>query len=306
LSALSTKLTRNSSLTRVRPVFGAALDANVSGMGWLPTLLARAPAGNRLDPDIRRDPGELLGACTAHRSYTDRVLGRTVQLRACFEYPALAPERFLRWCLDHPERLDWPSGSAGRFSAEATRWRRALFHDEPPGSAVARREGHDELTRLGVAGSHRRWWVFEGTTSIDCLLMTDRLVLAIEGKRTDRLAPSTSWYPLRSQLVRNLEAAGDLARGRAFATLLVTEEPDPDGEWDAVAASLDDAAPHLDDRDRAALQQAYLGQLTWAHVCDALGVEYDSLPDTLDVPAPARGRTGAVVAEPGDTGQERM
>jgi hypothetical protein len=227
------------------------------------------------------------------------VLGRTVQLRACFEYPALAPERFLRWCLDHPERLAWPSGSAGRFSPEAMRWRRALFHDEPPGSAAARREGHNELTRLGVAGSHRRWWVFEGTTSIDCLLMTDRLVLAIEGKRTDRLAPSTSWYPMRSQLVRNLEAARDLAHGRAFAALLVTEQPDPDGEWNAVAASLDDAAPHLDDKERAALQRGYLGQLTWADVSATLGVDYEALPDTLQVPAPTRGPTRA---ERGDAG----
>jgi hypothetical protein len=285
LSSLSTKLTRNSSLTRVRPVFGAALDADAHGAGWLSALLAKAPAANRLNAAIRRDPGELLGACTAHRPYKDRVLRQTIQLRACFEYPALAPESFLRWCLDHPDQLIWPKGTAGKFSAEAARWRRALFHDEPPGTIAAQSKGYDELSRLGVAGSQRKWWVFEGTTSIDCLLMTDRLVLAIEGKRTDRLAPSTAWYPARSQLVRNLEAARDLARGRAFATLLVTEEPDADGDVDAVAASLDDAAPHLDDRERAALQASYLGQLTWATVCEALGVDHGGLPDTFEVPA---------------------
>src|SRR4051812_24400034 len=74
LSSLSTKLTRNSSLTRVRPVFSAALDADVRGVGWLPALLAKAPAANWLEAAIRRDPGDLLGASTAHRQYKDRVL----------------------------------------------------------------------------------------------------------------------------------------------------------------------------------------------------------------------------------------
>lgn len=81
------------------------------------------------------------------------------------------------------------------------------------------------------------------------------------------------------------EAARDLARGQAFATMLATEEPDPDGDLDAVAAALDDAAPHLDEREPGALQVSYLGKLTWATVCETIGVRYDGLRETFEVPA---------------------
>src|SRR3954451_21987527 len=42
---------------------------------------------------------------------------------------------------------------------------------------------------------------------------TGRLVITVEGKRTESLLPPTDWYPARSQLVRNLEAARQVAHG---------------------------------------------------------------------------------------------
>jgi hypothetical protein len=51
------------------------------------------------------------------------------------------------------------------------------------------------------------WWRFEGVTRLDCVLMTENLVVTIEGKRTEGLSSSTEWYPARTQIVRNLEAA---------------------------------------------------------------------------------------------------
>jgi hypothetical protein len=82
-----------------------------------------------------------------------------------------------------------------------------------------------ELALKGGTGSKRKWWAFEGFTEVDCVLETDRLLLFIEGKRTEALASSTDWYPERSQLVRNLEAVREVAKGRTAAVLLVTQEP---------------------------------------------------------------------------------
>jgi len=74
---------------------------------------------------------------------------------------------------------------------------------------------------------------------IDCVLMTDRLVISIEGKRTEPLSAATDWYPQRSQLVRNLGAAKQLAHGRAWASLLMSEEAIPAGRGAGLGGEVD-------------------------------------------------------------------
>lgn len=125
--------------------------------------------------------------------------------------------------------------------------------------------------------SRQKWWAFEGHTEVDCWLETDRLLLFVEGKRTESLSASTHWYPERNQLVRNLEVVGELADGRRAGVLLVTEEPVDDLTAEAIALS----APHLDEAQRARLWDRYLGQATWRVLCDRLGVDYASLPTTI-------------------------
>ena len=66
---------------------------------------------------------------------------------------------------------------------------------------------------------------FEGFTEVDCCIVTDRLVLLIERKRTEGLSESTAWYRGRNQLHRNLEAARELAGGREYAVIVIGEEP---------------------------------------------------------------------------------
>ena len=82
-----------------------------------------------------------------------------------------------------------------------------------------------ELDQLGPSGSRRKWWAFEGFTEVDCWLETEKLVLFVEGKRTEPLSSSTHWFEQRSQLVRNLEVAGEIANGKSAAVLVVSEEP---------------------------------------------------------------------------------
>jgi hypothetical protein len=113
------------------------------------------------------------------------------------------------------------------------------------------------------------------------VIATDRLVITVEGKRTEPLSSSTGWYPPRTQIVRNLEAARQIARGRRWASVVISEKPLSPADVGAVAASLDEAAPHLTYAERGELQAAYLGNISWEHACDAVGVRFDSLPDTV-------------------------
>ena len=119
---------------------------------------------------------------------------------------------------------------------------------------------------------------------IDCVIQTEQLVITIEGKRTEPISSATSWYPRRSQLVRNLEAAKHLANGRAWGTLLMSETALEEGTDAGLDAVLADSTPHLDAAERNELHAAYLGNLTWERACDAVGIPPGSLPDTtLDI-----------------------
>ena len=116
---------------------------------------------------------------------------------------------------------------------------------------------------------------------IDCLLETEKLVMTIEGKRNDKLSRATDWYPKRSQLVRNLEAAKSVAGdAREWASILISEHPIEEGTAPGLEAVLAESAPHLDDGERASLSDAYLGNLTWRDACRAVGIDFDDLPET--------------------------
>jgi hypothetical protein len=132
-------------------------------------------------------------------------------------------------------------------------------------------------TAAAPAARRRRWWAFEGHTEVDCWIETDRLLLFVEGKRTEPLSASTHWYPERNQLVRNLEVVGELGRGRAAAVLLVSEDPVAELTEATLAAS----TPHLDALAREQLSHHYLGQTSWAELCRRSGVDFARLPRTI-------------------------
>ncbi len=258
----------DSSLTRVQPFFESAFAL---GNGWITDLLGAADHSRALLGDLVETPGEILPPFLGPHP-------KDKAARSCFEYEVPPGEAFLRWCVQHPDELTWPPNQT--YSEHTTRMRRALLHDEAPGRESAQRAALDAIDTQPA--TTRAWWRFEGSSWIDCVIATDRLVLTIEGKRTEPLSVATHWYPRRSQLVRNLEAAAQIAHGRAWATLLLSEVPAIGGQRSELAATLDDAAPHLEEPCRAALQHAYLGNLTWQAACDAIGISYDDLPDTTD------------------------
>ena len=220
---------RNSSLTRVRPFFGQLIDKDPTGAGWLRELLGMTQAGQQLLGELDGDPGTLLAECVKPRPYADRILQQTIGLSACFEHPLPPAEAFLRWAIRNPDRLTWPGWPHDpRTYGEDTQQRREnLFGVDPERRAQVQDDAESELDKHRAAGSRAKWWAFEGWTEVDCCLQTDRLVLLIEGKRTESLSASTDWLPQRSQLVRNLEVVEALAGDRRGAVLLMTEVPVP-------------------------------------------------------------------------------
>lgn len=257
----------DSSLTRVRPFFGALIARDPSGHSWLAPLLAAAPHGAALLKRLDGDAGTLLSALTVPS--VKGYLG-------CFEYPVAAPSELLAWFIEHPDELVWPG--AQTYSTDTTKWRRALLYDEPPGRAAAHTEARAAVQ--SGASANRAWWCFEGRSMLDCVLLTDRLVVTVEGKRTEPISAATDWYPKRSQLVRNLEAAKQLSNGRTWASLLISEQPVEQGADAGLDVVLADSAPHLDGDGHRELAAAYLGNLTWAQACAATGLDPGSLPAT--------------------------
>ncbi|MBM3275907.1 MAG: hypothetical protein FJZ00_12195, partial [Candidatus Sericytochromatia bacterium] len=188
---------------------------------------------------------------------------------------------FLDWSIRNPDRLEWPKGRAGEFGAETAEWRRRLINGTPDERVQAMEEGLQALNDRGVEGSSQQPWAFEGWTSVDCCLETDRLIVFIEGKREEGLSVSTAWFPDRNQLVRNLEVIGQLRPEKAGFVLLLTEETAPDvpGREDVPAS-----APHLNSGQHDQLWARYLGQATWLELCDQVGIAFDSLPSKVTEP----------------------
>ena len=163
--------------------------------------------------------------------------------------------------IDHPDALTVPAQQPG-VSDATRRLRAALISDEPPG---ARARAQDQAHKWIRSGSRftAEWWRLETTGMLDAILITDRLVITVLDRGRGPLRPATPWYPQRSMLVRTLEAARQAAPDRAWATLLLSQEAQPDGDRDAFTASLAEGAPHLNPEDRDALARAYLGELTY-------------------------------------------
>jgi hypothetical protein len=147
------------------------------------------------------------------------------------------------------------------------------------GEAAVRDKALNELTKYGAAKSRRKWWAFQGFTSVDCWLETDSLLLLIEGKRTEGLSASTDWFSARNQVARILEGAKVMADGRRknFAVLVCAESLMADLEDQVWASSL----PHLSDIEIEKLKSHYLGWCSWSSITQQLCTGL-TLPENID------------------------
>jgi hypothetical protein len=247
--------------TPVQAFFEPLFARDPSGRSWLGPLLEASPlAGHRLG-ELVQQPG-YLDTPLAVRGASGR--------RGCFDHLAAPSSRLLRWYIDHPDQLTWPQGEGS--SEAANRLRRALLYDDPPGSQARAQERARELLRTRSALS-REWWRFEEVATLDCVLITDRLVISIEAGAGHDLPPATPWYPRRPALARTTESANHIAQGKAWASLLLSPEPIEAARAPVFAHSVAQAAPHLDGDERLDLANAYLGNVTWTAARRAVGLD---------------------------------
>jgi hypothetical protein len=250
----------------LEPFFERLLARDPSGSTWLPQLLAAAPNGRERLGELVDQPGWLVTPM-AVRTASGRL--------GCFEYPAIPARELLAWYIDHPDQLVWPADA--ELPRLTARLRRALLCDDPPGSqAKAQERAHELLAATRTLFGHE-WWRFETVQTLDCVLITNRVVITVEGRRADAPAPATRWYPQRTQLVRDLEAARGLADGKQWASLVLSDQRSEDVSDESLTQSLPAAAPHLDAGGRDELHAAYLGNLTWREAGRAVGLALDPL-----------------------------
>ena len=273
----------NSSITRVRPVFQRLFRKDPTGEQWLAPLLLLATEQVAYATRLAKHPGLLDPKLLQPRTYPDRILksyGRSeIELESCFEKPLPPPERFLQWLLEHSDQMTWPEEGASPLGDETKRKRERLFGRHNPQEAVSVREDAlEELDFSGASNSTRKWWAFEGFTEVDCYLETDRLVLLIEGKRTEPISSATRWYPARDQLLRNLEVAQVQAGSKKFAVMVLAEETIAPISKETIEQSL----PHFTQGERDELMTHYLGSVRWQDLCAATGIPFESLPATVE------------------------
>lgn len=238
--------------------FEALLDRDATGRTWLADLLSVAPRARERLGELVERPGTLEMALSMRG-----ISGR----RGCLEVRAPVPRSLLRWYIEHPDRLSWPADDDLRPQERILR--RALICDQPPGSRERAQERAREALRERSPLTPG-WWRFEQPTMLDCVLMTQSLVVVIEGGGRSALGPVTPWYPQRPWLFRVLEGARELAAGRAWGALVVGGEALTETEGGWPAAVLAQAAPHLEATEREELADGFLGSITWRQATAAI------------------------------------
>lgn len=270
----------NSSRTRVRPVFRGLLRSDPTGRSWLPGLMKLA-ARNRAFASRLADSTTSLDARWLEKVPVKGPDGQQEEIEGCFERQFAPPSRLLDWCIGHPELLKRPkTPSPDKVTRAARSHRQRLLGDDPQSRADAQNLARQQFALSGSDRSRRAWWAFEGFTSVDCALETPELVLLIEGKRFESVSDAGSWIPGRNQISRNLEVAAAYAEQvqKEYAVLLVGPEGCQAPHDDVLGAGW----PHLPSDRREDLMQHFLGATSWRSVCEAYGVDYNSLPVTVD------------------------
>ena len=275
--------TYDSSITRVWPVFRQLFKNDETGVSWLPKVLRVSTKNRGYAEQIAASIGGLDQKLLETRRHT---IGRSegssseahVECEKCFEWKAPPPEAFLRWLIKNPDEMTWPENGDQGWKPETREWREKLCGRRGPQDRAGAMQMADQaLTKFGAAGSDKKWWAFEGFTYVDCYLETDDLVLFIEGKRTERQpSKKTNWYPARNQLIRNLEAAKEASGGKSYALVLIADET-----MELSPEDIKNSLPHMTEHERNDLMSHYLGGVPWKQMCEATGIDYEGLPDTV-------------------------
>jgi hypothetical protein len=252
---------RNSSKTRVVPIFDRLFASDPTGLSWLPGLIQLGSCSSAVSVDL-----STLRLIEGHR----RTWG--------VDELALPAQLGLLEHLVHTITVQQVAANGDSGFVRARR------------QALANRDSDTIKAALGLLRSGKRgrqWFVLEGPSRPDATLETTKSVLVIEGKRTERGCTSTTkWMSCRSQLVRHMDGALEYFPGkRIFGLLLVEGDRGDDPEtpsvyWGQESESqcsdetLATSLPHRTSDQRTALMGGILGVATWQAVCARNGIPW--------------------------------
>ena len=258
---------KDSSLTRVKPVFDQLFKADQTGNSWLVRLLSLPVGGNTpfLPPGCR---------------FTIKDCGWGSN-----EKRLSAPVSLLSWLIRHPRKPT--SGGLSSDPTKAGKRRQWL-----EGSDARRAEA---LRLLRHNPKNENWHIFEGQTQPDVFIETDDLLVVIEGKRTEREPTTrTKWMAGRHQMLRHLDCAHEIRGRKCLLGFFIVEGEDTytavPSKWlefaehtvkhEAVFSSL----PHRGPDEQREIAAAFIGVTTWQRVCEEfrdLGIDWKLLPDKI-------------------------
>jgi hypothetical protein len=260
---------RNSSQTRVRPVFDRLLSRDPTSISWLPRLLTLPNLAGRPPLSLMSRPQPL----TESAWYP-------------MEKPLKPAPSLLEWMVQHGDKLEPRRHDA---SMETRVKRQALLHRDP----TTITEAMACLSRLPIPSI--AWYVLEGITRPDVYLKTPDVLVVIEGKRTERYPKLyTDWMSHRHQMLRHMDCAWEVRGSRTVLGFFIVEGQggahalDVPSRWQSAAratiapTAIKESLPHRTPTDRQAIADSFLGVTTWQQVCATFQIDYDALPDTVE------------------------
>ena len=257
----------NSTKTRVVPVFDHLLNLDCTGALWLERLIRLSTRSDAAT--MPQDIGVLI---------QDRLpsWGKN-------EGSLKPPLGLLEWLV---RNISKEQVAKSGDKCETLKKRKALADRDPD----ILREGLDQL-RAGKRG--RMWFVLEGESHPDAFLETDILILVVEGKRTEgSTTTKTKWMGKRSQLIRHMDAAWEVANGRAVLGLLLVEGEagglrSVPKKWsrsikrDLRPDMLVQTLPHRSDQERLDIAAGVLGVAIWQRICAEFSIDWPPVQDTV-------------------------
>jgi hypothetical protein len=192
------------------------------------------------------------------------------------------PVALLAWLIRH---LEVPPGRKLRGNGEVVEKRRKLVEGDQETIEQA-------LQLLRRNGTGKGWYVLEGPSYPDALLVTRDALVVVEGKRTEAgPTTSTEWMTCRYQMLRHLDAAWEIRARRSVYGFYAVEGKDGSAAvpevWqqaarDTVAAHVLHASlPHRSTQEQQGIASAFLGVTTWQAIRDAFSLDASVLPTTV-------------------------
>jgi hypothetical protein len=150
----------------------------------------------------------------------------------------------------------------------------------------------EALALLQTRPSGQAWHILERHTYPDVFLATPDALVVIEGKRTEAgPTTSTTWMPVRHQMLRHMDAASEIRGDRRVYGFFIVEAARESNavpaHWvqaaeDTLApAAVSGSLPHRSPAEREDIVQGFLGVTTWQAVCGTFGLDSDTLPETV-------------------------